>query len=153
MSNNSISLAISNAWASFQNTRNLPLIARLPFPWGESGYETSSNFRMKRQILIFRFLQYSYSSEWWCRAHQYNFAVFHHKKITRYIRFILLTLSHAGSLVVHVHHVADSSPMQHMYKKVFGEAPIYVATVCFSQPIIISSEKTCALLPIAIIRV
>ncbi len=23
-----------------KNTRNLPLNARLPFPWGESGYET-----------------------------------------------------------------------------------------------------------------
>ncbi len=43
--------------------------------------------------------------------------------------------------------------MQHMYKMEFGEAPIYVVTVCFSQPILKIKEKTCASLPIAIIRV
>ncbi len=51
--------------------------------------------------------------------------------------------------------LTDSSPMQHMYKNEFGEAPIYVATVCFSAYYykLKIKEKTCALLPIAIIRV
>ncbi len=41
MSNNSISLAISNAWASFTKYKKPAVKCQTPLPWGESGYETT----------------------------------------------------------------------------------------------------------------